>query len=475
MTTARLMLAGGNGRLVRRPSVVMFDPTGRNQDVAARFDEAASDTDAVEGVKKHLVDCGFTAAPMVLVSWDRQDLDLVIFGDVAIHTSAKAAPMVTGAGSASWVERHIGHLERGSGATIELWSGDAAEPTTNLGLGVVACAGFRLSLEFAETPMDDQGDVAVARDESALPVADDGGGAVAAGAAAAAGAVSAAGLPIADVASPADPPSSQDAAALAEPIVDEPDLADVGDDDDLLVEPFLDDVVLGDASSTEADADVFAEPDADQSAAFFDVPQPRSDSVDHFASSGSDLVFDDEPAADPLLMQPDEYGEAPTTNKDGDPLRSAVGLIEAAMCERGHANPPQRAECAVCSIDLGTDSSLSLIEQPAVGQIVFPNGQSVPVDRDMQLGRKPVVDGDIHPVIIDHAEVSRSHASMRVEAWSALLTDLGSRNGTWVTPPNETAAVRLEAEVAHVLEHGTLVYLGSSDVQFTYMFETKDL
>lgn len=439
MTAARLMLAAGtgSGRLVRRPSVILFDPADGNQDLAARFSEAASDTEALDAVKKHLIDSGFTAAPLVAASWDLQQLNLLIFGDVAIQSSAVAAPMVSGAGSASWVERHVGEIERGSEPTLELWSGDAADPSTNLELGVVACAGFRLSLVFAAaagsaspaSPSESAHPAAKAQPVVAPPEPPQF-------------------LEPLEPPEPPEPPAIADQAAMPEPVgVGEP-----------WTEP---------PAEPPARAEFVAEPVA--------APEPPAESVVSdeaaFEPAPPDVVVneDDSTIGDTTGAGPQD----PFTNQPSEPP-GRTGLIEAAHCQQGHPNPPRAATCYRCGISLLDDQSLSLIDQPAVGRIVFPGGQSVLLDRDMELGRKPTPTEGIHPVIIDHAEVSRTHASLTVQGWTALVTDKGSRNGTWVVPPNDVTPVRLDEGVAHVMEHGSRVQLGGPEVVFTYLFDAEE-
>lgn len=418
MTVARVMLAGGagdgEGRLVRRPAVILFDPTGDNQDLATRFDDASTDSEALDSVKKHLIESGFAAAPVVVVSWDQESLDLLIFGDVALHSSAIAAPMVSGAGSASWVERHVGELERGSEPTLELWSGDAADPTTNLGLGVVACAGFRLSLEFASSDASQAAGARPAAAAGTPPAA-------------------ASAVPAQSVAPPA-PPLEE-----AVPIEDPPPV-ERAEPTPAMVPP---------SESVEAPPAPLVGPAK---------VGEMAEMVEEDSTVGD--IRDGEPQ-DPFSAQ---AGDAP----------ARVGLIEAAHCQDGHANPPLSAACYRCGISLIDDQSLSLIDQPTVGRIVFPGGQGVPLDRDLELGRKPSPASGVHPVIIDHAEVSRSHAALTVEGWTVLLTDLGSRNGTWVVPPNDVTPVRLDSEVSHVLEHGSRVHVGGPEVAFTYLFDAED-
>lgn len=473
MTAARLMLAGGSGRLVRRPSTALFDPTGENADLAAGFDSAASDREALDSIKKHLVDSGFTAAPLVVVSWDRQQLHLLIFGDVALHTTAMAAPMVSGAGSASWVERHIGEIERGSDSSVELWSGEAADPTTNLGLGVVASAGFRLSLEFATGPVSPQ---APAPTNAAEPQSR--------------------GVDLGDAAAadvPAEPPAVVSASAASS--VAEVPRSGVGSPD--AARPDVASEMVAQAPAPQASAPQAPAPQASApqapapqapapQAPAPQVSEPQAPAAQVPRIEQDATVGDDEAAAEAHAAAAHAGAGAPDATVGDDEAAATdpfagqageserVGLIEAAHCQQGHPNPPRSAACYRCGISLIDDQSLSLIDQPTVGRLLFPGGQSVVLDRDLELGRKPAPPQHVHPVIIDHAEVSRSHASLKVEGWTVLLTDLDSRNGTWIVPPNDVTPVRLDPQVSHVLEHGTRVHIGGPEVAFTYLFDAEE-
>jgi len=599
------MLAGGTGRLIRRPSVVLFDPTGSNTEVATRFDAADTDSEAVAELKKHLIDSGFNAGPLVVVQWARADFDLLVFGDVEVHTSAIAAPMVSGAGSATWIERHLGAIELGSATNVELWSGEAADPSTNLGLGIVACAGFRISLDFAAFGADASNDAASDVDHSrgAGPASaastsnDAASNGAASNGAASDGAGSApvtahSGRRGPTVEVPSAKESSLDAAASSTVEVEAPEAAavetapdpvsaavvddatewvDTNDSDKGAAppaSPLAPDLFVADQSSssvqpaTESRADApapplppaapFIDPSTGPAAvsspvdpadapvmpsgspappppplpqdAAIESPSMPSGPVDVAAteapSSGHAIVEESSsmgPAA-PAPSGPDaDQDPDPFTSTD-DPRRAASGvgaaaaqmavdhdpptqpgpageavdpfesssvesasdasgsgdsaLVEAALCSAGHPNPPRSASCYTCGLNLIEDQSLELIEQPVVGRIMFSGGQGLSLVKPVAMGRKPDSgNGQMHPVVIDHIEVSRSHASIAVDGWTVLLTDQSSRNGTWVTPANDSIPVRLEPNVPHVLEHGTTVHLGGPEVSFTYLFD----
>lgn len=105
----------------------------------------------------------------------------------------------------------------------------------------------------------------------------------------------------------------------------------------------------------------------------------------------------------------------------------------------------------------------------SVGEIVFADGTAVAVDREIVLGRAPRgLEGEQLLVTVHHDAVSRSHAQITVTHTGLLLTDLGSRNGTWVYPPGHTTPTQLTAGTPHILEAGTTVHLAGPEASFTY-------
>ena len=173
--------------------------------------------------------------------------------------------------------------------------------------------------------------------------------------------------------------------------------------------------------------------------------------------------------ADDLEWGDTEDQEAPAPPSDPFIAAPSLGLVEATMCERGHSNPPGASSCFSCGVSIGAEPNWTVIEQPTVGRLVFVDGQVIPIDRRIVIGRKPTVEeGHTLAVTIDQAEVSRSHATVTVEGWMVLLTDLGSRNGTYVCPPESSTPIRLDEGVQHFLEDGTTVHLGGPDASFTF-------
>jgi hypothetical protein len=81
-------------------------------------------------------------------------------------------------------------------------------------------------------------------------------------------------------------------------------------------------------------------------------------------------------------------------------------------------------------------------------QLVLFNGQIVPVDQPIVLGRKPQVDrvsGNQIPRLITvtgpNNDISRSHLEIRPDPAGLLATDLGSTNGTTLIGPGGSRAL----------------------------------
>lgn len=144
------------------------------------------------------------------------------------------------------------------------------------------------------------------------------------------------------------------------------------------------------------------------------------------------------------------------------------GLVEAAMCDQGHPNPTRASTCLQCGRPVQPQPDWELIDQPVVGSVRFEDGSQVGIDRPIIIGRKPKESTTSVTITIDHAEVSREHAEISVEGWAVWVTDLGSRNGTFVCPPGTDSPVRLDSGVQHHLETGTVVQLGTPQATFVY-------
>ena len=80
------------------------------------------------------------------------------------------------------------------------------------------------------------------------------------------------------------------------------------------------------------------------------------------------------------------------------------------------------------------------VDTAPVAVLVLASGVRVPIDGPLVLGRNPqATTQQDRLVVLDHAgaRVSRTHARLRADAGRVVLDDLGSRNGTGLTPPGQ--------------------------------------
>jgi len=512
MKVGAVSFAVGSGRLVRRAGSVLFDATGTNNELVAGFDSAASDGEAIEFTKAAVAASGLSLGPFTVVRWG-DAVDLLAFGDVAIHTSTAIAPMISGASSTTWVEHRLTADYVQSEGSIGVWSGAESEAGTNLRLGVAACGGFRCDLvpSRSDGGSDDNesGQLAdpFAEPEFAEPELDE-----------------------PELAEPEFAEPELDEPERAESELDEPEpstydamvpsgraLEDSGTADLVGFEAVQ--VIANDLPSPEVSDMPSAPPaepssEADDHGDFFGSFEPRTrTSPEHTAVQAGppvldalwidDEALDDEPlddvAAEPVLAEPVRAEPVVVESVDNDDFDDDMSarvssplppdfteskmLVESetagvepaerpapALCEKGHSNPADSSSCFTCGGEIVANAG-SAEGQPTSGWLKFDDGSEVAVDRMLIIGRKPATfDDHAQAVVIDHPEVSRSHAQVEVQGWAVVLTDLGSRNGTWVSMPGAEPE-RLDAGEPRVLETGAVVLLGAPDASFSYQID----
>jgi hypothetical protein len=110
--------------------------------------------------------------------------------------------------------------------------------------------------------------------------------------------------------------------------------------------------------------------------------------------------------------------------------------------------------------------------RPLLGRLRLPTGETVPFDRGVVLGRKPVPVNPHAPVphllaVPQEASfVSRMHLQIELDGWLVICRDLGSRGGTTLTMPGRSPE-RLRPMEPHVLEPGCRVSL-ADQYEVTY-------
>ena len=107
-----------------------------------RFLDADDVEAARDAVTDAVVAASFAVDPFAMVTWS----DLVhvhVLGDISLTTDLPSLPMLSGRGSASWVE----HRAPRTTTECRLWLGVDPKPASDLGAGVVPADGFSLELE----------------------------------------------------------------------------------------------------------------------------------------------------------------------------------------------------------------------------------------------------------------------------------------------------------------------------------------
>ncbi|MEO9139514.1 MAG: FHA domain-containing protein [Jatrophihabitans sp.] len=151
----------------------------------------------------------------------------------------------------------------------------------------------------------------------------------------------------------------------------------------------------------------------------------------------------------------------------GPPASSDPGsapIVHAFVCPRQHLNPPYAGTCRICHEPIPAQEGFAA-PRPSLGVLTLSTGDTVPLDRDVVLGRAPFHPNEneaSRPHLVQLAspgnDISRSHVRVNLENWFVQVTDLGSTNGTVVTLPDQ-APVRLRPHDPFTILPGTTLNL----------------
>jgi hypothetical protein len=168
--------------------------------------------------------------------------------------------------------------------------------------------------------------------------------------------------------------------------------------------------------------------------------------------------------------------EAPQVHPlaDVEPAETEAPHTAALRSERIMGPPgDQELEDGPATGALAVDRQDEPAPRPPVGLLVFDDGATYTVDAEYLMGRMPEADprvasGALRSLALEDSSgaVSRVHAQIVLNGWEALLVDVGSRNGTFVSPPGEQGWTQLPAGETHRLVPGTRVRIGGRSFQF---------
>ncbi|HEV7204982.1 MAG TPA: FHA domain-containing protein [Jatrophihabitans sp.] len=184
------------------------------------------------------------------------------------------------------------------------------------------------------------------------------------------------------------------------------------------------------------------------------------------------------PPTDQFWMPPQPLAPPPASAAGNQPISDAVQytversamaptgpaapLVHAVTCPLRHLNPPYAGSCRVCGQPVASQNPFTA-PRPSLGVLMLSTGDTVPLDRDVVLGRAPFhVDSNARsrPHLVQLTspgnDISRSHVRVSLEGWHVQVVDLGSTNGTVVTLPGQSP-VRLRAHDPFTIVAGTVI------------------
>jgi hypothetical protein len=425
---ATVRLAPGSGILARRGDALLYLPE-RDERLVEAF-MTGPDGGELQAVASATVAAGFEVAAYAAVGWG-PTVRVMAFGAVAVETDRPSLPMLTGAGSRTWVEHS---LTVDTTAVISIGDGEVTvDPATDLAAGVALAGGFRLELAAAATtaPVEPPAEVDEVEPAQLQPTAAE---------------------PVAEP--EVDPTTSVSRTAPPEPSPEPSPEPPVAGDDPAAALAAIQAAAMG------ADGRPVHEASVDVEAP---VPAPATapeDDDDEPGPLDTDITLPP-PLPGELLDEVRRIG----ATAERAPERGS--LVDAKLCPDGHPNPPVVASCAVCGQFLSPGTAAVVhVPRPSLGHLEFDDGSIAELDHELLVGRNP--DRESHPeraglrpVKVLGDKVSRSHLEIRFQGWDVLVADCGSTNGTFVVPHPGGQVTALQAGRAQLLEPGATVYFGS--------------
>ncbi len=141
--------------------------------------------------------------------------------------------------------------------------------------------------------------------------------------------------------------------------------------------------------------------------------------------------------------------------------RGGVPEVLARFCDRGHANPPERASCFVCGAEVAGEARRA--PRPQLGWLRIEGGETIPLRGPVIAGRNPQATAlklteTPRLVALPQPHISSTHVAILIEGWRIMARDLRSRNGTYLRRHGKPP-IRLP-DTAIPLVAGDLIDLG---------------
>lgn len=195
-----------------------------------------------------------------------------------------------------------------------------------------------------------------------------------------------------------------------------------------------------------------------------DDPSP----IDQWSELESGVV-----RADALVYGPRDTSptrsQAPAELTDN---QSGTTRVRGVSCRNAHFNDPMVAYCAVCGLGMTQAGRMPVFgDRPQLGVLVLDNGSTIPLARDLVLGRMPEVDDSVATgravaVQLNHPTVSRRHAQVWLDGWEVRVTDAGSANGTFLREPGRNGWIPIPSGPGALLRPGAVLALGHRQLRY---------
>ena len=224
-------------------------------------------------------------------------------------------------------------------------------------------------------------------------------------------------------------------------------------------------VVGADPAGEGSDAQAGSEPLAPEPS----PPAPQL-GVTRFAGPPGSIDLAHLPLAAPGVI-PNPTAPLPIGAGPDRPVPGAP-VVAGVRCERGHLNRPGPGPCVRCGSALPDDATYTVSgTRPGLGCLVADDGSIWRMDTAYLVGSEPTGDptvsgGMARALRLDGADVSPSHADLRIRDWDVQVIDRAAPSGTWVFEPASKAWERLTPYEARTLKPGTHVAFGQRIVTF---------
>ena len=177
--------------------------------------------------------------------------------------------------------------------------------------------------------------------------------------------------------------------------------------------------------------------------------------IEHGAANGGDTPTGIAAAAEPAEAAGPAY-ERPV-------------MVTGVYSPRGHFNHPDAKYCSRTGVKMGASHTRVLVEgpRPPLGVLTLDDGSTHTVQWNLVIGRGPANDERVQreeagplTIVDEEQSVSRAHALLELVEWDVLVSDLGSRNHTFVQDGPNAPRRQLAVGERAALRSGTIVHLG---------------